>query len=102
MRSIRVSTTFAATLDDLLARGEPIYGAGLIKSKRLAVRATLLLFADFPLLKRPHPTLGLVVYTVPGTPFVVLYDFDDHELRVHFIFQKSASLDELDPRSAQW
>jgi hypothetical protein len=33
---------------------------------------------------------------------VVLYDYDDAELRVHFIVHKNASLDDLGPGSAEW
>lgn len=60
------------------------------------------LLANTPAIKRPHPTLGLVVYPVSDTPLVVLYDFTDTELRVHFLFHKRASLNDLDPASAEW
>lgn len=56
----------------------------------------------FPKVKRPHPEIGLVVYPISRTPFVVLYDFDDETPRVHFIFHRSSSLDDLDPSSAEW
>ena len=102
MRTVRVSKTFAAALDDLLAYGEPIYGSSIVILKRAAVRAALLRAAQHPRLKQPHIALGLVVYPVTATPFVVLYDFDDTELRAHFIFHKNACLEDLDPRSAEW
>jgi hypothetical protein len=60
------------------------------------------LLARAPAIKRPHPKLGLVVYPVIDTPFVLLYDFTEAELRVHFIFHRSASLEDLDPGSAEW
>ena len=70
--------------------------------KRAAVRSTLLRLAHYPRMKRPHAELGLIVYPVSDTPFVILFDFDDTELRVHFIFHKSASIADLDPKSAAW
>jgi hypothetical protein len=103
MRTVRYSRTFALALDDLLAQGSRHYNAQLLAEKRALVRRTLEYHvAAFPRLKRPHPDLGLVVYPIRKTPFVVLYDFDDSELRAHFILHKRASLDDLDPTSAQW
>jgi hypothetical protein len=32
----------------------------------------------------------------------VLYDFDDAEFRVHFVFHRHADLRDLDPASAEW
>jgi hypothetical protein len=32
----------------------------------------------------------------------VLYDYDDSELRVHFIFINGKSLSDIDPLSADW
>lgn len=58
--------------------------------------------AVYPSTKRVHPVLGLRVYPIARTPFVVLYDFDDQQLRVHFIFLAGAPLDNFDPKSAVW
>ena len=33
---------------------------------------------------------------------VVVYDHDDTELRLHFVFHQSADLRHLDPLSAEW
>ena len=44
--------------------------------------------------------LGLTVYPISKTPFVVLYDYDDAELRVHFLLPVRA--DRRDPASAEW
>jgi hypothetical protein len=58
--------------------------------------------AAFPAIKRSHPDLGLCVYPIARTPLVVLYDFDDSELRVHFVFHRHADLQDLDPTSVEW
>jgi plasmid stabilization system protein ParE len=58
--------------------------------------------ARHPEAKRPHAVLGLCIYQVSRTPFIVVYDFDAAEVRVHFVLHKSADLTELDPNSAEW
>jgi hypothetical protein len=103
MRTVRYSRTFASALDDLLAQGEPHYSTDLLDQKRALVRRTLEgPIANFPAIKRPHADLGLIVYPIRRTPFVVLYDFDDSEVRAHFVFHKCASLADLDSTSAEW
>ena len=103
MRNAVYSRTFHNQLRDLLDAGLPHFGATLIAEKRDRVRHTIeRLLTTHPNIKRPHTTLGLAVYPITGTPFVVLYDFDDGELRAHFIFHKHANLCDLDPASAEW
>lgn len=57
--------------------------------------------ARYPV-KRFDDRLGLYVYPVPRTPFVLIYDFDDAELRVHFIVHGRADRTRIDPASAEW
>lgn len=103
MRRVVYSATFHEQFRALLDMGLPLFGAAVIANKRDRVRATIEAFlVAYPAVKRPHPELGLVAYPIRDTPFVVLYDFDDAELRVHFILHKHASLDDLDPAAAQW
>ncbi len=58
--------------------------------------------ARFPASKQPDPKLGLTVDPITHTPFVVLYDYDEAELRVHFILPARADRSDLDPASAEW
>ena len=103
MRRVVYSLTFHQQLRDLLDHGLSHFGATIIAAKRDRVRQTIeLILAAHPNIKRPHAALGLTVYPISGTPFVVLYSFDDAELCVHFIFHKHASLEDLDPKSANW
>ena len=102
MRLVRLSKTFLAQLDAILEYGYPQFGARVITEKRDLVfdRITNYL-ALFP--KRPvDPNHGLIVYAVARTPFKLIYDFDEHQLRVHFIFHVRASLEDIDPASAVW
>lgn len=103
MRAIRLSVTFNDQLNELLDYGEVIFGTRITEQKKLAVyNAIEHYLGPHPGTRRPDPILGLCRYPVSRTPFVLLYDFDDAELRVHFIVHKHASLDELDPTSAEW
>ena len=103
MRTVRLSRTFLESFDELLAQGEAKFGTKVVADKRAGVRHTIERFlAVHPEAKAPHPVLGLRVYPITRTPFVVLYDFDDAELRVHFIFHRHADLRDLDPTTAEW
>jgi plasmid stabilization system protein ParE len=103
MRRVRLSRTFNEQLADLLDQGEQLFGERIANEKR-AILFSLLRnqLAHFPAAKPKHPTLGLVTYPVSRTPFVVLYDFDDVEVRVHFVVHRRASLDDLDPGDVEW
>ncbi len=46
--------------------------------------------------------LGLGVYFVSRTPFTIIYDFDDTELRIHFIVPAHADRTRIDPRFVEW
>ena len=103
MRNVRVSKTAFDQLNALLAQGIEPFGVRVVAEKRDRVYATIEhVLAAFPAIKRRHPGLGLCVYPIARTPFVVLYDFDDTELRVHFIFHRHADLHDLDPGSIEW
>jgi hypothetical protein len=67
-------------------------------------RAIEQLLTVFSRTKVRDPDLGLVVYPVTDTPFIVVYDVDAHELRLHFVFSTGAGdrLEDLDPSSAEW
>lgn len=103
MRTVRLSITFNDQLNDLLAQGQDRFGPAVAEEKRRKVYSTIRSYlAHYPKTKRPHKRLNLIVYPITDTPFVVLYDFDDAELRVHFVFHRRASLKGLDPKSAEW
>jgi plasmid stabilization system protein ParE len=102
-RAVKLSKTFNDQLVDHIDYGEQRFGTRVAEQKKEKVLATIEgVLARTPAVKRPHPTLGLVVYPITGTPFIVLYDFTETKLRVHFILHKNASLEDLDPKSAQW
>ena len=79
MRHVRYSTTFIHQLDTLLAQGEPKFGARVVDQKRDLVYDTIDHYlAQFP--RKPRdPEIELYTHAITGTPFVVIYDFDDTE-----------------------
>jgi mRNA-degrading endonuclease RelE of RelBE toxin-antitoxin system len=103
MRDVRLSKTCLEQLNALLAQDVAPFGPRLVAQKRDLVYDLIGNFlAHHPDAKRPHRRLGLRVYAVRKTPFVLVSDFDDAELRVHFIFHRHANLDDLEPTSAEW
>jgi plasmid stabilization system protein ParE len=103
VRAVRYSKTFNDQLIELIEYGERHFGRRLAAAKQKLVYATTENYlAHFPAAKRPDSTLGLTIYPIDKTPFVILYDYDDAELRVHFVFHRRADLTELDPASAEW
>jgi plasmid stabilization system protein ParE len=99
---VRISKTFSEQLDRLIEQGFPKFGARVAAEKRDRVLATINQhLAGFP--KKPRdPRNGLFVYPVTKTPFVVVYDYDDTELRVMFIFHARADLRSFDPAAVEW
>lgn len=103
MRTVRLSKTFERQFADLLDYGEQRFGRAVAEAAKARVDRTLRTFlAAYPAAKAVDPKLGLTRYPVARTPFVLVYDFDDAELRVHFIFHKHADLDQLDRESVEW
>ena len=103
MRLIRVSLTFNDQLNDLLEYGELRFGRALVEEKKARVYSTIRKhLAFFPASRVRDPELGLHFYPVTGTPFVLVYDYDDAELRIHFVLHKRADRSQIDPADVDW
>ena len=103
MRDVRLSRTFFEQLHTLLEQGYPRFGAAVVAEKRNRVFAFIESYlAYFPSAKRSDPISHLTAHGVDKTPFVILYDYDDLELRIHFIVHKSADRSKIDLSSAEW
>jgi plasmid stabilization system protein ParE len=102
MRQVRYSTTFIHQFNALLAQGEAKFGASVADQKRELVYDTIDHYlARFP--KKPRdPDIDLYTHAISGTPFVVIYDFDDTELRVFFIVHGHADRVRIHPASVEW
>jgi plasmid stabilization system protein ParE len=103
MRSIIYSKTFEEQLLDYLEHGARTFGKAVAIDKQNRIYTTLKnVIAPNPGLKRHDPSLGLVVYPISKTPFFVLYDYDETQVRVHFIFIKGKPLNDIDTAIAEW
>jgi plasmid stabilization system protein ParE len=102
MRSVRLSKTYDDEFEVLLAQGLPRFGVRVIRAKRdLVERCIQDVLAHHP--RRPvDPELGLCVYPVGRTPFVLLYDYDDYELRIHLIIHGAMDRTSLDLSTVVW
>ena len=102
-RAVRLSKTFNDQLVEQIDLAEQRFGRRVAQQKMEQVFATIEdLLASSPAIKRPHPKLGLVVYPVSNTPLLIIYDFTETDLRVHFVVHRNADLGALDPASAEW
>ena len=101
MRTVRLSQSFRDELTRLLGQGAR-FGAMVIADKRACVIHTIeTTLTTNP--KRPiDPVLGICTYHVTKTPFVLLYDYDDSELRVHLIIHAKADRALIDLTTVIW
>ena len=103
MRRIVYSNTFDRQLADYIEQGELTFGIAVANEKKALVYATIRdTLAINPAIKQPDRSLRLVTYPISRTPFYILYDYDDDELRVHFIYLRGKPLDSIDPTAVEW
>ena len=103
MRAVRLSRTFSDQLADYLDAGELRYGRVVADEKRRLVFNTIQnIVAVAPGMKARHGDLGLVVYPITNTPFFIVYDYDDDEVRVLLIFIGGKSIDAIDVSTVEW
>jgi plasmid stabilization system protein ParE len=103
MRTVRWSKSAVADLRTLLDQGLSKCGPQVIRDKQL----TLLNVVDGFLLRSPRngrsdPDASFYRYEVSKTPFVVIYEFDEHELRILFIVHKSSDFSTINPADVAW
>ena len=103
MRTIRYSKTSLDQLTDLLAQGEPRFGTQVVARKQTLVYACIHNhLASFPASRTRDPDLGLHIYPVTKTPFLLVYDFDDNELRIHFVLHARADRSRINLADIEW
>lgn len=103
MRRVAYSKSFADQLIEQIDYGEQQSGTRVAFQKKELVLTTIERpLANTPVIKQPRPRLGLRLYPVWRRPCVVLYDLGDTQLRIHVLVHRNASLDDLDPGSAEW
>lgn len=104
-RKVTYSKTFIERLLDFTDRGEQEYGERVAQEKKRLVFSLLDdTIATTPAIRRRHTKLDLVVYPISKTPIIVIYDYDDDEVRVFTCLLKGAGdrLVDFDPASVEW
>jgi hypothetical protein len=103
MRRVRRSRTAIDGLQTLLAQGLPKFGFRVVAEKlQILDRAIDTYLAENPQNGFRDPRRKFHHYPVAGTPFTVVYEYDDGELRVLFIVQQRADRRRLDPSDVEW
>jgi plasmid stabilization system protein ParE len=103
MRRVVRSQTSIAQLQTLLDQGAAKFGTAVAAEKLRRLNDTINNhLAWFPATKRPDRRLKLHFYPVTKTPLVVVYDFDDDELRIHFVLHSGADRRLIDPGDIEW
>ena len=102
MRAVRFSRTFRVEFAALLAQGVPRFGAAVVAQKRAAVLNTIRNFLARHPVRPVDPVIGICAYPVTRTPFVILYDYDDAELRIHLVIHASADRTLVDLDTVVW
>ena len=102
MRAVRLSRTYREELLELLSQGLPRFGATVVAEKRERVIDTIDNFlAHYPV--RPvDPVIGICAHHVTKTPFVILYDYDDAEVRIHLVIHAAADRTLVDLNTVVW
>jgi len=96
------SRTYVAQLKTFLAQGTETFGAAVAERTLARIDRTIEQHLARYSKKSIDDGLGLYTYAIGRTPFVLIYDFDEHELRVHFIVPARADRTRIDPKSADW
>lgn len=102
MRAVRVSRTFRTELAALLAQGVPRFGTVVVAQKRAAVLNTITDFLARHPVRPVDPVIGICAYQVTKTPFVILYDYDEAELRIHLVIHTAADRTQVDLGRVEW
>jgi plasmid stabilization system protein ParE len=103
MRQVRLSKTARDHFQVLLRQGAEKFGVELAEAKRKLVDDCIAAY----LIENPHhglrdPSRSLRYFPVSKTPFTIVYEFDDYELRVLFIIHSRADRRQLDPAAVEW
>jgi mRNA-degrading endonuclease RelE of RelBE toxin-antitoxin system len=103
LRTVRFSKTASDQLDHLLDQGRQSYSDSFLEGQGLRVVETLRThLIHFPASHRRDRDLGLHLCPIRKTPFIIAYDFDDDELRVHFVLHRNADRSLIDPGRVFW
>ena len=101
-RRVRRSRNYLESFQNLLEQGLPKYGVRVVEAKRAIVDRLITEFLSRHPRRPIDPVLGLYTYPVSGTPFLLIYDFDDDELRLHLVVHVGMERSGIDLSDIQW
>jgi plasmid stabilization system protein ParE len=103
MRNVRISRTARDMFLNLLDQGLAKFGTDVTEQKRWLVLTCIGQFlTHFPHLGLRTPRKSFYHYPVSGTPFTVIYEYDEVELRVLFIVHNSTNRRRLKATDVEW
>ena len=102
MRAIRYSRDFDEEFAELLEQGIDRFGVRVVAAKRAQVLRTITDFLVHHPVRPVDSDLGICTYPVTGTPFLLIYDYDDRELRLHLVIHERADRSRIDLSGIAW
>jgi plasmid stabilization system protein ParE len=101
MRRVRVAASARSLFQTMLEQGAEKFGIPVAMEKERLVYQTLETHvAEYPHLGPYDQHLKLSTYHVGRTPFVLVYEYDETEIRVLFIVHERA--DRLEISDVEW
>jgi plasmid stabilization system protein ParE len=103
MRAVRYAQSAEASFQILLAQGAEKFGVDVADEKRLLLRACVSSYlATYPHHGLRTPGQTFRHYPVADTPFTVVFEYDDAEVRVLFIVHQRADRRQLNRADVAW
>jgi plasmid stabilization system protein ParE len=104
MRTVRFSVAAENNLTAMLADGAAHYSQSFLEAQRSRVYATILrTIAPFPDMRpQNHHFDGLRLLSIKHTPFTVVYDFDDAEVRILQVLHRRAAMTRARLSNIEW
>ena len=103
MRRVQIAASARLALRTMLEQGAEKFGVAVAMEKERAVHDALNGYiAEHPYRGVYDHHLKLYTCHVSKTPFVLVYEYDNEELRVLFIVHQRADRRRLDPASVEW
>jgi plasmid stabilization system protein ParE len=104
MRTVRISVTAENSLTAMLVDGAAHYSLPFLEAQRSRVYATILrTIAQFPDMRPQNVNFdGLRLLSIKHTPFTVVYDFDDAEVRILQVLHRRAAMTRARALNIEW
>ena len=103
MRRVRVAASARIVFQTMLEQGAEKFGVAVaIEKERIVFDVLNTYLSEHPYRGKYDKRLNLHTYHISKTPFVLVYEFDEVELRVLFILHERADRRLIDPNAVDW